>query len=163
MALLRKITKPKWYDTPWLGPGDVPADALIDLRTQNNELSVWHIEPDATNLDDVIAALAANNTDRVANLDYVLVDEEALAQLGIKTVKSPGASPHAHANSHWHRDLVELSGSRLLALAHEMKRRQAEHKRIQHATVRDILKAALQSGKLERESLKPALIADLEK
>lgn len=162
MALLRKITKAKWYDQSWLPQGEVPGDALVDLRTQKNELSVWRIEPGETNLNAVIAALASNKTDRLDNLDYVLVDEDVVGQLGIQSVLSEGDSPHPHANTHWHVDLVELSGSKVLALAHEMKRLQGEHKRVQPKVVREILKAALRGGELRRESLMPELLADLE-
>jgi len=162
MALLRKITKAKWYDTPWLQNGEVPADALVDLRTQNNELSVWRIEPDRANLNAVIAALASNKTDRLANLDYVLLDEEVVIALGIQSVKSDGDSPHRHANSHWHWDLVHLTAAKVLGLAREMKRREAEHKRVQHTAVREILRAALQGGELDRDVVKADLLDQLE-
>jgi hypothetical protein len=66
------LKTPKWYDTPWLSPGDVPADGLVDLRTSNNELSVWHVEADESILHAVVAALASNKTKRVDKLDYVL-------------------------------------------------------------------------------------------
>ena len=162
MPLLRKITKPKWYDLPWLPAGDVPADALVDLRTQKNELSVWRVEPGEGNLNAVIAALASNKTDRLDNLDYVLIDEEVVTNLGIQYVKTDGDSPHSDANSRWHCDLVELTGAKVLGLAREMKRRQAEHKRVQHTAVRDILKAALQAGALQRASVNEGLLAALE-
>jgi hypothetical protein len=162
MPLLRKISKAKWFSPEWLEEGEVPGDALVDLRTQKNELSVWRVDPVGRNLNAVIAALASNKTDRVDNLDYVLVDEEVLTQLGIRTVQSEGQSPHPQANSNWHVDLVELSGARILNLAHEMKRRQAEHKRVQHKVVREILRAALQGGELQRQSLNVKLLAELE-
>ena len=162
MPLLRKITKPKWYDTPWLPAGDVPADALVDLRTQRNELSVWHVEPDETNLNAVIAALASNQTTRVANLDYVLLADEAVAALGIQCVKTDGDSPHRDANTRWHCDLVELTATKVVRLAEEMKRREAEHKRLMPNIVKSILLSALQAGALQRGSVTPELLAELE-
>jgi hypothetical protein len=98
MALLRKITKAKWLDPDWLPPGELPGDALVDLRTQNNELSVWRIEPDNRNLDDVIAALASNKTGHVDKFDYVLLDDAVVERLGIDCVKRDGDSPHGDAN-----------------------------------------------------------------
>ena len=60
---LRKIRKAKWYkdekDT-WLADGELQADSLVDLKTDDNALSVWYIEHDKSNLKRVIAALGAN-------------------------------------------------------------------------------------------------------
>jgi len=162
MPLLRKITKPRWYDQSWLPAGDVPSDALVDLRTQKNELSVWRVEPGEGNLHAVIAALASNKTAKLDNLDYVLIDEQVVTNLGIQYVKTDGDSPHSDANSRWHCDLVELTGAKVLGLAREMKLRQAEHKRIQHTAVRVILKAALQAGALRRDSVHEGLLTALE-
>jgi hypothetical protein len=162
MALLRKITKPKWYNTPWLPAGDVPADALVDLRTQKNELSVWRVEAGEANLNAVIAALASNGTDRVANLDYVLLEDEAVAALGIQCIKTDGDSPHQDANARWHCDLVELTATKVIRLAEEMKRHESEHKRLFPETVRSILLSALQAGALQRTAVTPKLLAELE-
>ena len=162
MPLLRKITKPKWFDKPWLPAGEVPADALVDLRTQNNELSVWRVEPDEVNLHAVIAALASNKTERLANLDYVVLDEEVVAGLGIEWTQTVGDSPHRDANLQWHCDLTELTATKVVGLARAMKRKEAEHKRVQHTAVRDILRAALQDGALQRTAVSPGLLAALE-
>jgi hypothetical protein len=162
MPLLRKITKAKWYDAPWLPAGDVPADALVDLRTQKNELSVWRVERDEANLNAVIAALASNKTDRVANLDYVLLEDEVVAALGIQCVKTDGDSPHTDANARWHCDLIELTATKVVRLAEEMKRREAEHKRLLPNMVKSILVSALQAGELQRTEVTPKLLTALE-
>lgn len=51
MALvLRKIRKSKWYKSgsvPWLEEGDLRADALSDLATKGNKLSVYLVDGDA--------------------------------------------------------------------------------------------------------------------
>jgi hypothetical protein len=42
--VLRKIRKSKWYKSgsvPWLEEGDLRADALSDLATKGNKLSVY--------------------------------------------------------------------------------------------------------------------------
>ena len=59
---LRIIRKAKWYkneQVPWLPEGELQADTLTDLSTKSNELSVWHIEDDRSNLEQVVTALAA--------------------------------------------------------------------------------------------------------
>jgi hypothetical protein len=77
--LLRGIRKRRWStDTTdksisWLSNGEIQSDALGDLNTSNNTLSVWYVEDDQSNLDQVITALASNR-DAISNLDYVLFD-----------------------------------------------------------------------------------------
>lgn len=60
--ILRKIEKGRWNSdpqaVPWLPPGEVQAQALLDLAPKDNGLSVWLIEEDRSNLDRVVAALA---------------------------------------------------------------------------------------------------------
>lgn len=59
--LLRSVTKPKWERPGWMAAGEIPADALTDLRADHNELSVWSVDPDnGTNLKMVLAALASS-------------------------------------------------------------------------------------------------------
>ncbi len=162
MALLRKITKAKWYDQPWLPQGQIQADALVDLRTQNNELSVWRIEPDESNLNAIVAALASSKTSRIDKLDYVLLDDAALERLDITYVKSQGDSPHTDANVRWHCDLVGLTVAKVVELAREVKRCEPAHKRLPHTAVRAILKSALDGGMLERKVVEEALVSELE-
>jgi hypothetical protein len=69
--ILRTIRKDRWYrieDVPWLEEGDIHADPLADLNTKANELSVWLIEDDRSNLNRVVSALAATRT-HISNLD----------------------------------------------------------------------------------------------
>jgi hypothetical protein len=157
--LLRVITKPKWVAPDWMGAGDVPADALADLRADNNELSVWGIEPDRSNLTTALAA-AASNRDRLDKLDYTLLDEAILPAIPIKCFRSEGSSPHPTANKTIHRDLAELTVKKIAHLAHEMM--PLERVRVTRRQVEALLRDALQSGALERARIKPKLLNELE-
>jgi hypothetical protein len=53
------------------------------LRVNEGTLSVWHIEDDRSNLDVVIAALAATRQN-VDKFEYGLFDQEIADRLGIK-------------------------------------------------------------------------------
>ena len=117
--ILRKIRKSKWYkheDVPWLAEDELQADALGDLQTSNNELSVWRVEDDKSNLERIVTALAAN-VDHVSNFDYALLDMELLSKLSIQTKDSKGDTPDERANVAWHLDLMELSARKLMELA----------------------------------------------
>lgn len=162
MPLLRKISRPKWISQNWMIAGDVPADALVDLRTTKNELSVWRLEADATNLNTIIAALASNKTASVDKFDYVVISEDALDALPIQCVQTTGDSPHADANAKWHCDLVGLTAAKIVGLANEVKRVEASHQRLLPQAVKEILRSALAAKQLQRSFLTPTLLAELE-
>jgi hypothetical protein len=95
--------------------GDVPADALGDLSTSQNTLSVWEVAPDRSNLERVVRAVAIGKN-KVDSAGWVLFDAELLPALNIGVKAVPGETTDEGANS-WHRDLVDLSGLKLVALA----------------------------------------------
>lgn len=116
--LLRMVRENRWYKAEaadWLQRGDVPADPIGDLPTRKNQLSVYEVMPDRSNLERIVRALALTK-DKVADTGFVLFDSELLPELGINTSASePGQTPDREANG-WHRDLTDLSGNRLVAL-----------------------------------------------
>lgn len=117
--LLRKVRENRWYKSEaerWLQQGDVPADLLGDLRTQQNQLSVYEVLPDRSNLERIVRALALGTNSGLADTGWVMFDSDMLAAVGIGTSASePGDTQDKQVNQ-WHRDLVELSGNRLVAL-----------------------------------------------
>jgi hypothetical protein len=157
--LLRIITKPKWVRPDWIAPGDIPADALSDLRATNNELSVWSIELDQSNLNVVLVAAAANR-DRLDKLDYTVFDEQLLPALEIKCAKSEGRTPYSSANIAMHRDLVELTVQKVASLAQVMM--PLDHIRVTERQIRRMLLDAIQAGVLDRARILPKLLNDLE-
>ena len=122
-SFLRKIRKTRWYKNPdfnlWLGENEIPADPLADLNTKDNNLSVWKVEDDKYNLDDIIIALATNG-DYISDFSYALFDSNILSDINIEYVQSLGESKYHDANKYWHFDLVKLSGKKLIRLAEEI-------------------------------------------
>ncbi len=81
---MRVVRQARWYKYPeldWLPDGGLQADALGDLQTSGNALSVYRVENE-TDRERVIVALAANR-DNLANLDYAIFDDAGLASIGI--------------------------------------------------------------------------------
>ena len=118
--ILRKIRRAKWIEhagISWLPASEIQADALFDLRTTDNILSVWYVEQDQSNLNIIIAALATSRTERISNFDYALIDEKYLGKLGIQQLKKAGDTPSSKANQLWHIDLVELTAQAVYSLA----------------------------------------------
>ena len=162
--ILRKIRKAKWYRSdavPWLAKEDLQADALVDLATKGNRLSVYVVEDDQSNLERIIAGLAAN-CDFISDFDYALFAQEALDEIKINAEDTNGETPDPVVNS-WHRDLVELSAANIFALAKVIGTK-AERKRVLSKRVLALVARAVVSGQIERDKLrlKPDQIAKLD-
>ncbi|MGB0383435.1 MAG: hypothetical protein ACPGWR_01305 [Ardenticatenaceae bacterium] len=161
--LLRKIRKAKWYKhqgVPWLDEGELQADALEDIATKGNELSVWYIEDDESNLEEVVTALAASG-DVVANLDYALFDLQLITTLNIKIRQSPGITPDDTVNALWHRDLYNLSASKIMGLA-DMILTQAQIRRVPKKKLLAMIAQAVSTGRIDRRKLRPRMAAKIE-
>lgn len=152
---LRKIRQPKWFkheDLPWLPEDSLQADALGDLNTKDNRLSVWHIQDDKANLEQVVIALAAIFQDP-SHLDCALFDQQLVSEIDVKIEDTRGESSYEEANV-WHRDLAELSAEKLMQLA-TIIMRSGEKQRFPKTRVLDLVKQAVDSGSIDREKLKP--------
>ena len=55
------------------GDGDIQSDALLDLRTQDNALSVFRVDEGA-GIGRIVTALAATR-ENLSHLDYVVFDD----------------------------------------------------------------------------------------
>ena len=154
--LLRSVNKAKWHNH-WSGIPElsqIPADPLWDLRTQSNKLSIWWIEKDMSNFDAVISAIAATK-DTFANVDYALIDSEAMLALSFKTEHTQGDTPHLDANQKWHRDLISLTAQGLVLLAQQVYA--SEMKRLSERSVAELLQKSFALGQLSVDKLKPTL------
>lgn len=154
---LRVIRKSKWYktaDVPWLGHGELQADALADLKTASNELSVWEINDDRKNLDDVVVACACTRG-HLANVDYALIGQDIVTGLGIRVSRTAGVSRCPMANQ-FHCDLVELTATRLIQLA-KMIKAWGQIARISEKAVQVLLAKAAQNGEIQVSDMEPDL------
>jgi hypothetical protein len=157
--LLRVVTNPKWKKPDWMEADEIPADALTDLRSVNNKLSVWSVEPDQSDLDSALIAVASSR-EHLDKLDYALFDEQVLPALAIEYVKSEGDSPYLAAKSTKHRDLIRLTVRKVARLAEEMM--PLERVRVSEKEIKLKLLEALRGGMLDRARIKQKLLADLE-
>jgi hypothetical protein len=154
------ITKARWErdeKAAWLRPPQIPAVVYLDLRPTGNTLSLWHIEDDRSNLKDVITAIAATRSS-YANFDYGLFDQNIPPRLSIKLEATEGSTPITHAN-HWHRDLVELTADKLLALVEAVFDNLEKH-RVSVQLIRQYVIDALKMGQVDIPQIKPQLLTD---
>lgn len=160
-SLLIKINHAKWYgDLPWLKVGEVQAAALWDLRQSDNRLSVWSIPDDTSNLQRIVAALAATR-ENIENLDYVLLQSASLSALNIGIEKTNGATPDAGVNAEYHLDLIELTISKIVSIANLIKL-SAEKDRVQSFDVKKYLVKSYESGYLDQGLLKAKLLGKIQ-
>jgi hypothetical protein len=139
--------------------GEIQADAFGDLSTSNNTLSVWYVEDDKSNLDEVITALASNR-DTISNLDYVLFNIDLVSSIGINIERNSGATPFETAN-HWHRDLTMLTASRLFKLVDIICNKNSSIERVQEKKIINLIGDAVNDGVIERAKLKEKIISAL--
>ena len=152
---IRKIRKSKWYKNSsalWLSDGELQADAIGDLITKGNKLSVWFIETDESNLDNIILALVTK-FDNSSNLDFTLIEEASITKAGIKTQLSKGDTEYEEANNKWHYDLIELSSDRLFSLSTIIASNSDKIKRYREKKVLEIVKKFVDDGTIKSESI----------
>ena len=150
--VLRKLDRrAAFHRIPGVEAGTVQADALSDLKTQGNTLSVWLIDEDRTNLNRIVAALAAGRH-RLDKLDYALIDRRRLELLDIQIISKKGNSFDVQANTLWHQDLTELTGNNLLELAVVMQAK-AEFIRASKKDVGALIATSINDGFIDSHQI----------
>lgn len=163
--VFRIIKKSKWYKNdavPWLGPDDLQADAIDDLKTKGNCLSVYFIEQgDNESLERLVTALAANRKG-IEAFDYALFPDSAVSELAIKVTSEEGDTPDSLVNS-WHRNFVQLSAQKLFDLANVI-RLTSTKQRVLGKRIRAMLIDGLVAKQIAPDKIKLSadIIADLE-
>lgn len=154
--LLRKVQyktnwDPKGEFSNYLPSGQSPADALQDLRTKGNALSLWQVEDNGSNLDRVLAAIVSIS-DHLQTINYLMVDEQHVTSLNLKLVQSKGETHDAHANENWHFDLTQLSASDLANLANTMLSHGQTDRR-NDKSLASLLKGSVEKGYIDHSKL----------
>jgi len=158
------VRNSRWFpdETPrWLEEGEFQADALVDLETDDNKLSVWLIDEDSSNLPRVIAAMAAHRKS-ACPFDYALFRDRLVAEIGTRIEKSLGDSEDDEANRLWHRDLVELSASKVMALAKVIFDSNGTN-RCWRKDVVQLIVESVALKQIELDKLQPSLKSTIEK
>lgn len=159
--LARKITRSKWPHSAELDKiecRDIPADAItIDLKTNNNALSVWWIHSD-TALTEVVLALSSN-MEHLNKIEVVYINEQDLLDRGlIVDSESNGLTP-VTGLAQTHRDIAEMTlttlGEFACAVLSALKCEQ--YGRYSEKEVKGILNDAILNGRLNKTALKPSM------
>ena len=137
-------------------PGQTQADALDDLRTKGNALSVFEVN-DPASVERIVVAFASTrmNPDHIG---FAVFDGNAVAGLGIQLQKTPGNTADAAVNA-LHYDLQQLTANQLAALANVVAEGTTDL--ILKKRLTELLKDELATGRLDRNEVDPKLLAQL--
>ncbi len=157
MRTTRQARWLKYPDLEWLSQDDIQSDALLDLRTEDNKLSVYKVENEA-DTERVIIALAATR-ENLSNLDYAVFEDSTLASTDITISQQNGETPDAEVNK-LHYDLANLTVRKLVLLAQAVS--SGEHARMPVKEIKARLQRAIRAGTLNQGRLKPQLLEKIQ-
>jgi hypothetical protein len=162
--LLRKVQRKTDWDpdgefSSYLPAGHAPADALKDLATTNNNLSVWQVDDAGENLDRVLAAIVSTRQ-YLQVLDYLIIDSERIQALNLAVAQTPGDTHDVQANEAWHFHLTRLSATDVANLANTMLTH-GETKRQRQKQLISLLKKSVEEGFVDRAKLGPDVSSKL--
>ena len=148
---LRVVRQARWSRPSWTDGHslDWQGDALNDLSTMRNSLSVYQADSDEM-LRQVVAGFAANR-DNLANVDYAMIDGQLLDAMNLLVVSSDGETPHTGANR-LHHNIVNLTADNVLHLVHSISA--DDVRRVPARTVKAFIQRALADGQIDATRLK---------
>lgn len=165
MYLGRKITRAKWLDEVQTKPDIIPADALVDLRTQSNALSVWECEDASVDsMSTVVLALATSSNDRIERMDCVVVSKAQVGELDILVARVPGETKVADLVQS-HRDLEHLNFAKVGGLSVLVQNSIVEKRfrRFSKIEVKKLIVGAIEAGRLEKSDLPDKIRSEVDR
>ena len=157
---MRGINLRRWYvDHPtidWLPPGELQGDALLDLQTKGNSLSIYEIQNDSQEYRVAIALAATRKT--IGKFDYAIFEDGQFENLGLTPILIEGQTPDTLVNS-LHYDLKDLTARNVVRLAAVISRGRSD--RILGKDVKGRLVDAINSGTINKTKMKPELLGSL--
>lgn len=144
----------------WLEKNDIAADAVTDLETRENDLSIFVINDDLSQLDRCLSALAANRM-RLKPLDYILFDTRVIDQLQLETNDLEGNLRDKEVNK-LHRNIIKLSANKLIKLSNIIMDSCIPN-RILDDQVADIIVNSITNKWIEEKSINEKLLEDIKR
>ena len=156
--LVRKIDYPRWDHDVLSGPlmSDISADAITDLKTKSNTLSVWYAASD-DEVEEAVLAIVGTLTQLDA-IDLIPLEQSALQAAGLELQEDTGRT-WVKSMEKRHRNIVKLTYGSLGTIAGIVVDRIREYTekdkriRITVSEVRDILKKAISEKRLDLNDL----------
>lgn len=150
---VRKILEPKkWLSCECLDHGQIPSDPLKDLATKNCNLSVFKINDDESNLDDVLVELALMNGKEADRLDFMKFSESDFGSLQVR--QTPPTLAIIPTNAGFHYDLGAFNSQRIVDFLNAIWPSVEERSNFRFkGDVQALIKKALGEGKITTTKL----------
>jgi hypothetical protein len=162
MPYFRKVKGSKWdkeSNGETYQPLTLPSDPVGDLGTTQGVLSLWYVNEDLSNLNDVILGVLANNN-TFSHLDYALLPDVDLSRLPILVTSTAGRTTYDPARA-YHRNLEVQTAAKLVDLACTIIN-VAQFERIPKDDCIDRLVQAIREKRIDPSQLNPELRPRLE-
>lgn len=160
--VLREIENVIWWSLDrspaegWLPPQESRGDVLKGLRATNSTLSVFVLHDDSPGqLERIFAAFAAARPEP-SKVDFAIVDETELVELGLSIAEEAGNTPDAVVNQ-WHRNVVQLSASKINTLARCLQAN-AVFCRKRESEILRLVKSGMEEGHIDRSKVSPKIL-----
>src|ERR1700722_444860 len=99
-----------------------PADVLADVLDAGNEVSVWEIDPESSELEYLVAALHRSADENLSDVTFRVVSVFVLDELGLRFKSAGGGSLDSKLNGR-HRTIEVGTTSDAIKLAKALKKR----------------------------------------
>lgn len=165
MLLVRKISRGKWPEECICPIEQLRADALSDLRTSGDTLSVWKIN-DINDMDNAVLALAASSkTEEIEHVHVIWTEEENLKNKGINLDGTQKGDTIVVDLQDKHINLIKLNYSFLGIIASIiMQELSQDHaRRFPKAYVKNLLVQAYIDKRISQEICTEKLLKQLQK
>lgn len=161
--LVRKVARAKWPEE-LCNTTDIPGDAIADLRTTNNTLSLWRIESEDELEKAALALSASSKTERIENVSLVWIPEKDFEEKGLVLDKSSAGDTVISDLVNTHCDLCDLSYGSLGTVASTIMKgilKEGHYKRYSKKEIKTFLVNAYLENKIEESKCKTSLIDEI--
>lgn len=163
--LVRKIARAKWPEDK-CDIMDLYGDAISDLRTTENTLSLWRIESEDDLPTAALALSASSKSDSIETISLVWISEDLIREKLIPIDEhSPGDTVVSDLVN-LHRDLYGITYKSLGDIADILMSELIEknhYKRYPRSEVKASLAKAYNENRIAQEKCLPELLAEIKK
>ena len=161
--LVRKISRSKWPDDK-CDVLDLYGDAIADLKTTGNTLSLWRIETEEDLPQAVLALSASSKSDSIETLSLVWVSEDLVCEKRIPIDEEKPGDTIVSDLAGLHRDLYGITYKSLGDVATILMSEMIDnnrYKRYTRSEVKVALAQAYVDKRISEEKCLPKLLEEI--
>ncbi len=151
--LIRVLNGERWNFEYFEPEKPFKANPLADLRTDNDNLSVFEFDEDKNNLNDILLGFASKRYG-ISKLQYIELDPSELTEIGFAMIdaKEEGNTPIEAANNA-HKNIQINSADKLITLAKHIYNKIENIQTVKSKKIKNLLEESLSNGSLDGNDL----------